>query len=384
MSINLDYYAPGFKIEIDGIKSDDIKILHMAVMSIEINDSIDAPGMFTINLNEGLNLETQEMTWLDSSLLDPESGKDVRVYLDYARGAGLQRDEPLITGKIVALSPSFPSSGNPTLSVQGYDDSFFMQKLVIEKKKLKALFDSAENYGDIAKAVAKFCSLEEGDIEDSIKKCESMRPGPDTSVYQFMRDLADRLGFEFFTRNKKLYFRSPKDGLISGSNGGTDELGSLKWGREILSFSPRLSTAKAVSKVTVRGHNQKSPSKPITGTASLEDLTISEKKVKSAGESAKAAMKGEIESTKHDFPVCNEEDAKTLARAILHKANCSLIEGSCECIGMPEIRPGTTVLIEGVGKKFSGAYYIKSARHSLGDGGYALSLEVRRGVVGTV
>jgi phage protein D len=159
---------------------------------------------------------------------------------------------------------------------------------------------------------------------------------------------------------------------------------TLNWGKELLSFNPRLSTAKVVSKVTVKGHNQKNPKKPIIGVATLKDIGFKEPKAKSAAESVKTCQKKEVETSEHDFPVCNEDDAKTLAKALLMKANNSVIEGNCECIGIPELRPGTNVQIEGIGKRFSGKYYVKSVKHSIGDGGYTVSFEVRRGGIGTI
>ena len=113
------------------------------------------------------------------------------------------------------------------------------------------------------------------------------------SDYDFIRKrLADRIGYEFFVRNKQIYFRKPMDD--------TKEVLSLEWGKEILSFSPRMSTAKVVSKVTVRGHNQKDPSKPIVGVATISDLGFKEPEAKSGAEGIES-MPEQEQSSESDF-----------------------------------------------------------------------------------
>ena len=368
-AFDLTFYAPIFMIKIEGQPQTELKY---AVISLEIDENLESPGMFTLNINEGLDIKTQEFKWLDSKILDPGKGDDLEIYLGYASCADKFK-EPSITGKITALNPSFPSTGIPTLSVQGYDHSFCLQKSIVKEKRT---FDKEKDYAAVAKKIASQHKLGEGDIDPTIKACEKITQDPGESDYNFLKRLADRLGYEFFIRNKKLCFRKPRD---CG-----EEVMTLRWRKELISFNPRLSTAKVVSKVTVKGHNQQNPAKPIEGVATLKDIGFKEPDAKSAAETVKTCQKEEVETSEHDFPVCSEEDAKALAKALLTKANNSLIEGSCECIGIPGLRPGTNVKIEGVGDRFSGNYYIKSVRQSIGDGGYTTSFEVRRGGIGSI
>lgn len=379
MGLNLERYAPDFFIDIGGEPQPGLK---RSIMSLEIDESLESASMFTFNVNEGLDLKTKKFKWLDSKLLDPDSGEDIEIFLGYA-GDPDQMIEPLITGRITALNPSFPSSGMPSLSVQGYDHSFCLQKSVIKDKRT---FEKEKTYRDVAVTIAREQNLGLGEgleggespsgVDTTIRPCEKIVQNSGESNYAFLRRLADRIGNEFFIRNKKLYFRRPGDD--------SDEKLTLGWGREIISFSPRMSTAKVVSKVTVRGHNQRDPSKPIVGVATLSDLGFKEPGARSGAEAMKSCQNKETESVESDFPVCSENDARSLARSLLTKANNSLIEGSCECIGIPDIRPGMNIRIENVGLRFSGRYYVKSVKHTLGDGGYTMSFDVRRGGSGAV
>ena len=369
MDLNMYSYAPNFSIIIGGSPQPDLK---NAVISLEVEESIENTSMFTINLHEGEELKTQRFNWLDSDLLDPGNGQDVEIYLGYSSSAEKPR-EPLITGKITTLSPSFPSKGAPTLSVQGYDHSFLLQKTVAKSRRT---FDNEQDYGDIARKIAKTHNLGEGEIDSTIKPCEKVIQTPGESDHSFLKRLADRLGYEFFIRNRKLYFRAARDQ--------SEKNVSLKWGDDIISFNPRMSVARLISKATVRGHNQRDPSRPIIGTATSEDLGFRENGAKSGAELIKGFFKNEVEDSEHDFPICSEDEARSLAKTLLIRANNSLIEGSCECIGNPEIRAGTVLSIDGIGKRFSGRYYVKSTKHTVGEKGYTVSFDLRRGGVGVV
>ncbi len=365
MVLNLECYAPAFEIKIGGVSQPELK---SSIISLEIDENLDSSSVFKFSLNESLGASTMAFQWLDNKLLDPESGEDVEIYIGYAGNAGWL-EEPVITGRITVLDPSFPSSGVPSLTVQGYDSSFSLYKSVVKEGRTH---DEEGSYQDIVRSIARDHNLKEGEIDQVTRPCERTTQNPRESDYAFLKKLADRIGFEFFVRNREVYFRKPNDD--------SEEVLTLKWGKELISFSPRMSTANVVSRVTVRGHNQRDPSNPIIGEATLDDLEFREPGARMAAESAGA----EVEDFEHDLPVSSQEDASAQAAALLARANNSFIEGSCECIGTPSLRTGVNVRIEGVGKRFSGRYYVKSVRHSIGDGGYTTTFEVRRGGSGII
>jgi len=363
--LNLECYAPCFAIKIGGISQTE---LENSIASLEIDENLDSSSMFTFNVNEHLDVKTQAFSWLDNRLLNPENGEDVEIYIGYAGKAG-EKDEPAITGRITAINPSFPQSGVPIIMVQGYDSSFCLHKSVVNERRI---YDEEGTYQDIVRRIAKEHNLEEGEIEQVTKPCERTTQNPGESDYAFLKRLSDRIGFEFFVRNNKVYFRKPRDD--------SEEVMTFRWGRELISFSPRMSTANVLSRVTVRGHNQRDPSNPIIGEATLNDVEFREPEARSAAES----IGSQAERSEHDVPVSSQEDADALAASLLARANNCFIEGNCECIGTPDLRTGVNVRIEGIGKRFSGRYYVKSVHHSLGDGGYTTTFEVRRGGSGVI
>lgn len=350
VNTDLSRYAPTFSIKIGGKSQQE---LEKAVISISVDESIEKMSMFNISLNEGLDRKTQTFKWLDNKILDPSRGQEVEIYVGYANSKEKSK-EPTIIGVINSLEPSFPSSGIPSLKVSGYDHSFRLQRPTARDKKT---FDNENDFSDIVRKITKKYKLGVGDIDSIFKPPETTAPDNESSDYKFLDHLAKDVGYEFFVRGKKLYFRKPRDQ--------SKETRSLRWGREIISFNPTMNTAKMVSKVTVRGHNPSDPSKPIIGVATSK-------------------YKGNAELEITNLNVSSVEEAKALAKGRLNRVNNSFIEGTCECIGIPDIRAGTNIRIEGVSKRFSGKYYIKSVTHSIGDGGYTLSLSMRGGDVGTI
>jgi phage protein D len=47
-------------------------------------------------------------------------------------------------------------------------------------------------------------------------------------------------------------------------------------------------------------------------------------------------------------------------------------------VGLPDLRTGCVVQISGVGKRFSGRYFVTGTTHTIGDGGYTTRFECRR------
>jgi phage protein D len=54
------------------------------------------------------------------------------------------------------------------------------------------------------------------------------------------------------------------------------------------------------------------------------------------------------------------------------------VKANASVPGLPDIRSGTVLLIDGVGERFSGRYFVTSTTHSIGDSGYTTQFECRR------
>lgn len=358
-TISLDYYAPRFRVEIDGET-----IPQDGIVSVEVDETLDAPAMVSLAFNETLDPRSQTFTWLDNPKLVP--GAEVKVFLGYT-GRAVPAPKPLFEGRLHTLTPAFQNSGVPSLMVQGYDHSHGLQKVKSHFSRTNA------RASDAASEIARLNGLDASGVEATATVHPSIRQGEDEVDLEFLRRLARDLGFEVFVRGKALMFRTPTDGET--------ELLTFQWGRTLVSFTPRLSTSAQVSEVRVRGWNPATKER-IEGKATAADLKGLAGGV-SGAEQAGAGGEPVVRSIE-DRPVFSREEADALARAELNRLNDGFITGTGETIGMPELRPGITVAIQGIGTRFSGRYYVKGVRHSLGDSGYRTTFEVRRNALGSL
>jgi phage protein D len=64
--------------------------------------------------------------------------------------------------------------------------------------------------------------------------------------------------------------------------------------------------------------------------------------------------------------------------AILLDRHKEMVKASATCIGLPDLRAGQRVNIEGLGARFSGTYFVTETTHTIGDGGYTTKFNARR------
>ncbi|WP_370573071.1 phage late control D family protein [Methanomethylovorans sp.] len=329
------------------------------IIGIEIDEDLESPGMFKISFNEQFDLATQQFKWLDDMRIDP--GTRLMIFFGYASAP---QEQGTMRGKIKAISPGFLSGGSPVLTVEGYDLSHDLQK-----RQHKVKCDNV-TYADVAGEIAIKNDLSpEGVESDKLMVHQKIERKVDEMDYAFLQRLAKNIEFEFFVRDRTLYFRKPKDDHNANV--------SFEFHKNIISFNPRMSSSNLVFEVRVTAWSEKEK-KAISEVVQLKDI---ESKVgvpdfssiveKAEGKLCKVKLEGRV--------VSSREEARVIALSELKRRNMGFITGTLECAGDPQLRPGMTVNIEKVGKGlFSGVYYVTKARHVLGESGYKTTLEVRR------
>lgn len=342
-------YAPCFIVKIN-----DKELSHDAIISVSVEESLEAPTKFNIALNESLDIDTQKFHWLDQDVTDP--GNKVEIFFGYAQ----KEKHNLFLGTIKALTPGFQSTGIPSLSIEGYDRSHSMQK------KMKKFNGKDVKYSDIVRELAKKHGLGSKNVEDTGKKKKKVQRKKNEKDYELIRRLAKKMHFEFFVQGKELYFRKPKEK--------DKAICSYKYQQNLISFSPRLTMANLVNEVIVTGHNEKK--EDIKESVKLMDI-VSSDLAKTIKKFIKATDGTDPKKVEYKA-LKSKEEARQKGIVVLKKALNTFIQGDLESIGDPGLRIGTCVDIEGVGKLFSGDYYIQTAKHSFDDSGYKTTIGVRR------
>jgi phage protein D len=195
------------------------------------------------------------------------------------------------------------------------------------------------------------------------------------SGLEFIRTRAARMGCHVWCEDAKLYVKEPDLGKTGSAKLSVDKDGNLR------SFSPRISSASVVKKVTVKGWNPETK-ELITGEAQAQNSPLgSQNAVAACGDL------GNEDSFTVDHPIWSKEEADALAKARLRDLNLTFITGEAEMKGDPNVKMGEALEIEanamGSSDPFNGKYYVAGVthRHTMPkskDGGYVTIIKFMR------
>ena len=365
-----DYYAPAFRITVENkeLKPETLReILEVkVVMDMENMTSFD----FVIANPWHYKDPEVEFKYSDSQLFDV--GNLVRVEMGY-----VDRMLTMVTGLITKLSPKFPESGPPTIGVSGQDNLVKLRDRKPAKGDIKYHKDKRD--WEIAQIVAKrnnmLFNVPATDKDGPVHPVVVQRNQDDAT---FLMERAKRIDFDCYivfdpaTKKDTLHFAKPSDGRATSKR----VTYNFEWGKNMTSFTPELTAARQVSQVTVKGWDAKKK-ELITATATKADLAGK----KSAGTSGPEVAETKLNKKEEivvDWPVQSKEEAKALAVSLLRERAYEFLKATGQVIGLPDMRPGDNVNIKGVGKRFSGQYYVTRVEHTIGNNGYTTGFTVRR------
>ena len=169
----------------------------------------------------------------------------------------------------------------------------------------------------------------------------------------FLQERARRIQYEVVVEDKTLFFRP-----VSNAEG---EIVTLTMNDDLLEFYPRLSAVRQVSEVMVRGWNPKEKQE-IVGQARTGD-EVSTMGGQNSGPTLFESAFGTVVGAVSDRPVMTQAEADQLAKARFNNVALALIRGEGVCWGRTDVRSGKVIKIDGVGKRFSGQYYVTATTH---------------------
>lgn len=369
------FYVSQFQVSIAGKTLEDG--LLRDVMQVTYRDSVEEIDSFELVVNNwdaGARLPQPKYEPpsqpKNDGVFDP--GQRLELRMGYMKEMTL-----MLTGEITTLEPTFPESGAPTLSVRGLN--------VLHALRIEQHTEHWENQrdSDIAADLGNR-PLQQGQAGLGIKV--KTDPAPDetgeTFVMMhnqydivFLLERARRHGYELVLNEvsetnpeRSLYFGPSKTKRAAPTY-------RLIWGKTLSSFKPKLSTARQVSEVTVRGWDRQN-NKVIEETASWKDL------VPAGPEQQRLQLISQAFDNRKeiitDQPVRTKAEAKQKATDILTRQLREMVTASATCVGLPDLRAGCKVQVEGLGPRYSGIYYVTSTVHTIGETGYRTQFECRR------
>lgn len=358
-----DFYVPYFQVKIAGRPQGQEVIGD--ILSVSYKDNIAEIDSFDITINNW-DAEKRAFKYSDDNLFDP--GKELELWMGYYGKDPLRL---MVRGQITALRPAFPASGGSTLSISGLN--------VLHKLRTKQESHSYEERTDSEIAEEIGSRLGVDIITDS---------SPDENRYDFLfqdnqydiiflMERARRIGYDLFVVEQGKNGQAGASLLRFGRSIDVRRLTyQLTYGRSLIEFKPDLTTANQVGQVTVRGWD---PIKKTKIEKTADRSMIAVKGVGSSGGQSAIEQsfnqRKEIVATK---PIESEAEAETLAKRTLEENAKDMLKGSGSTVGLPDLRAGSVVFIDGLGTRFSGRYFVTSSTHAIGDSGYTTQFECRR------
>lgn len=364
-----DFYVPQFEVRIRSRKLPQNVVYD--VTQVSYKDSLTEVDSFEITLSNLWDHATGCFKYSDGPLFDPDPDQELTLWMGYRGTIGLVL---MITGEINGLRPSFPESGQSTLVVSG-------QNRLHRLARRKQVSDTYEKMTDseMAKRVAQRLGMKLVIDPNASQKEEKHDYVLQDNQYDiiFLMERARRIGYEVYVKEQGENGRAEENELhFKPSDSVKRRSYILTYGESLIQFTPNLTTANQVEKVTVRGWDR-NKKQPITGTATRAELAT--RGVGQAGGQDKLdkAIQGH-EEVITDRPVRSDNDAKQMARQTLENIAKDMVKGSGSTIGLPYLRAGTVVELRGLGRRFSGHYFVTGTTHTIGDGGYTTQFECRR------
>lgn len=315
------------------------------LISAEVDNSLEVPDMAVLRFHDN------DLTLVEGTNFD--LGKELEIS---AVQAGSPLSPPLFKGEITAIEPSFDESATATLTIRGYDKRHRLNR----ETKTRSFVNVTDS--DIVSQLVGGAGLS-ASAEATSQVRDTVFQQNQTDL-EFLSELARRNGYETAIDGTTLQFRKPE----------TSTAATVEWGRELISFQPRLSLAGQVNEVTVRGWDTKQ-AKMIMGQATSSKSQPEIGFGKWGGQAAQSALS----AAKHyevRQVLQTQDEAKAIAQRILDDINSDFIEAEGVADASPLIRAGKIIEIKQIGRKFSGKYHVTSATHVLEAGQYRVYFHI--------
>ena len=342
-------------IEIEGQKASEGLIED--ILEISVEESLHKPGTFTIVIsNNYFPGRSQDQSWRHASLF--EIGKSIKIGFGssttQAQEFAQEEEGYILEGEITGIECNFTSESQAPMIIRGYDVSHRLTR-----GRYNRSFQNMTDT-DIVNKIAGEVGIQRGTVDNTggpygygdIGGSSGYIFQQNQTNLEFLRERANRHGFELFVKDAKLNFRKPK---VEASL-------ELQWLKEIHSFEVRVNSDEQVSEVEVRGWDY-SKKQPIIETASNGKAFT--KNQHGEGIKTSTIFKGKPPTPKMvvvDQPVSNASEAKKIAQALSDELAGEFIKADAKAEGNPKIRAGKTVKVKDMGK-YDGEYYVTTCRH---------------------
>lgn len=284
--------------------------------------------------------------------------KRLKTPAPFELGAALEISLPADTGNVVvtkvevaAIEPEVRADGNSTFQVRAYNKMarlHFMRKT----RSFLSLKDS-----DIVSQIAGEAGLS-ATVEATDEQYKYLVQWNQTNL-EFILDRANRIGYQVYVDDTKIYFQPAGTLRTSASDAGI-----LGYADNLSKFEPRLSPMRQMKKVIVHGWNP-ATKQSIAATAQSPSSTDYMGGISgNGGSKLQSAFGTQSETALFDEYVVSQTEATAIAQGILDQLNREWIEIEGTAMLSPKIKPATKVTVQNVPGGFNGDYFVTAVRHT--------------------
>jgi phage protein D len=370
-----ELYAKGKKVPLSAVRD---------VMEVTYEDGIEKIDSFSLTVNNW-DAARRAPIYFGRKKGDPEPdepdlftpGNELMLYMGY------QGDKRLMmTGFITTVDVQFPETGPSKVIVTGLN---VLDRLRRKQYTWSWPDDGKPGIRDSDVALALAAAPNDAQHRPGLgmevridEEAAAQEPVLDNVFMNnqypivFLMELARRRGYEVLIDEdiddsgkpkKFIYF-----GRIQSSRNVTYK---LEWGKSLASFHPKFSSAQQISAVTVCGWDRKAK-KRIEVKRTIDQIKGINDDIKAI---AHAANREEIIT---EPPARTTRDATNTAERLLGNQLASMVEATGGTVGLPDVRSGRMIVIDGSGEPFNGRYRVLSSTHVLNDSGYRTTFSARR------
>ena len=309
--------------------------LYPLLTLVRVEESVQLPDAFTLRFDD------PHFELFDRGLFTLGTRLDIALRAE---------SEPVTvtSGEVTAISVEPGAAGRHELVLTGLDVTHRLAR----GPKTRSFLQMTD--ADIAVQIAADHQLDTdiaptGEVHDYVLQASQ-------TDYAFLRQRADRIGFDLWISDHTLYFKPrPRSATTPPV---------LRWGANLHTFKVRFSSTDRCEEVTVRGWDPIAK-RAVVGRATEGDFGTTAPAAAELADSARHAF-GSVARFAGQFPVSTQAEADALATSLLHRASGGEVLLRGEAQGDPLLTAGAEVSIEQVGRRLAGRYRLTSVEHLYG------------------
>jgi len=276
-------------------------------------------------------------------------GKEIEITAGYHNDMGT-----IFKGVIVKQSIRVKSAGNADLVIDCKDTAY---RMTISRKNK---YFSNVTDGDAIEELIGAHNLEKDVEATDVQHLELVQYN--TSDWDFIVSRSELNGKLVIVDDGKVTVKKP--------DFSQEPVVTLTYGANILNFDATLDATHQHGTVNCSAWNHASQ-EMVENEAAAPD-------VEEAGNLASGSLSGLVSdstsSSRHTGNIPTEE-LQAWADALKLKNVLSRIRGVVTCTGLPQVKPGNIIQLDGFGDRFSGKVYVSGVRHQLNDGSWEMDTQ---------